>query len=91
MLYFWHGKLIVYTMNTKSLLWISITVLIFCRCSGETQLKQQVTDLLHSEVILRGNQALGQEVATVTSFVAPVVPEEYTTFIRKATIGGLTQ
>lgn len=58
-------------MNTKSLLWISITVLIFCRCSGETQLKQQVTDLLHSEVILRGNQALGQEVATVTSFVAP--------------------
>lgn len=58
-------------MNTKCLLLISVAVLIFCRCSGETQLKQQVTDLLHSEVILRGNQALGQEVATVTSFVAP--------------------
>lgn len=58
-------------MNTKCLLLISVAVLIFCRCSGEVRLKQQVTDLLRSEVILWGNQALNQEVATVTSFVAP--------------------
>ncbi|RHU27163.1 MULTISPECIES: alginate lyase family protein [unclassified Parabacteroides] len=57
-------------MNTKFLLLISITAFIFCSCSVKTELKQQVSDLLRPEIILRGDDALGEEPVTITSFVA---------------------
>ncbi|UVQ48940.1 alginate lyase family protein [Parabacteroides faecis] len=57
-------------MNTKLLLLVSIIAFVFCSCSHKTRLKKQVTDLLHSEIILRGNEALGEEPVTITSFVA---------------------
>lgn len=57
-------------MNTKFLLLISITVFVFSSCSHKARLKKQVSDLLCSEVVLRGNEALEEEPVTVTSFVA---------------------
>ena len=57
-------------MNLKLLLLISATLLVFCRCSDGTRLQKRVSDLLHTEIITRGDLALTQEPVTITSFVA---------------------
>lgn len=75
-------------MNTKFLLLISITAFIFCSCSVKTELKQQVSDLLRPEIILRGDDALGEEPVTITSFVAERSAGEFMIFILKAITGG---
>lgn len=40
------------------------------RCSDGTRLQKRVSDLLHTEIITRGDLALTQEPVTITSFVA---------------------
>ena len=57
-------------MNLKLLLLISATILVCCRCSDGTRLQKRVSDLLHTEIITRGDLALTQEPVTITSFVA---------------------
>lgn len=57
-------------MNTKLLFLISVIGLAFVSCSGEGQLKKQVSGLLHAEIITRGNTALTQDPLTITSFIA---------------------
>ena len=56
-------------MNTKLLFLISVIGLAFVSCSGEGQLKKQVSGLLHAEIITRGNTALTQDPLTITSFI----------------------
>ena len=75
-------------MNLKLLLLISATLLVFCRCSDGTRLQKRVSDLLHTEIITRGDLALTQEPVTITSFVAER-SAGYTIFIRKVITGGL--
>lgn len=57
-------------MNTKLLFLISVIGLAFVSCSGEGQLKKQVSGLLHAEIITRGDTALTQDPLTITSFIA---------------------
>lgn len=57
-------------MNTKLLFLISVIGLAFVSCSGEGLLKKRVSDLLHAEIIIRGNTALTQDPLTITSFIA---------------------
>lgn len=76
-------------MNLKLLLLISATILVCCRCSDGTRLQKRVSDLLHTEIITRGDLALTQEPVTITSFVAERSAGGVHDFIRKVITGGL--
>ena len=68
-------------MNLKLLLLIYATLLVFCRCSDGTRLQKRVSDLLHTEIITRGDLALTQEPVTITSFVAERTRRRGTRFL----------
>ena len=54
-----------------------VILLLFCQCKRDPSLKEEVTDLLRTEIVIRGDKALVEE-----------LPEEFMISTPKAIIGG---
>ena len=47
-----------------------VILLSFCQCKRDHSLKEEVTDLLRAEIIIRGDKALAEEPVTITAYKA---------------------
>ena len=43
-----------------------VILLLFCQCKRDPSLKEEVTDLLRTEIVIRGDKALIEEPVTIT-------------------------
>mgnify|MGYP000025394582 CR=1 FL=1 len=55
----YHYKLLLY-----------VILLLFCQCKRDHSLKEEVTDLLRTEIVIRGDKALAEEPVTITAYRA---------------------
>ena len=61
-----------------------VILLLFCQCKRDPSLKEEVTDLLRTEIVIRGDKALVEEPVTITAYRA----EGFMISTPKAIIGG---
>ena len=47
-----------------------VILLLFCQCKRDPSLKEEVTDLLRTEIVIRGDKALVEEPVTITAYRA---------------------
>ena len=47
-----------------------VILLLFCQCKRDHYLKEEVTDLLRTEIVIRGDKALIEEPVTITAYRA---------------------
>ena len=47
-----------------------VIFLLFCQCKRDHSLKEEVTDLLRTEIVIRGDKALAEEPVTITAYRA---------------------
>lgn len=47
-----------------------VILLLFCQCKRDHSLKEEVTDLLRTEIVIRGDKALAEEPVTITAYRA---------------------
>lgn len=47
-----------------------VILLLFCQCKRDHSLKEEVTDLLRTEIVIRGDKALVEEPVTITAYRA---------------------
>ena len=47
-----------------------VILLLFCQCKRDPSLKEEVTDLLRTEIVIRGDKALIEEPVTITAYRA---------------------
>ena len=47
-----------------------VILLLFCQCKRDHSLKEEVTDLLRTEIVIRGDKALIEEPVTITAYRA---------------------
>ena len=45
-----------------------VIFLLFCQCKRDHSLKEEVTDLLRTEIVIRGDKALAEEPVTITAY-----------------------
>ena len=44
-----------------------VILLLFCQCKRDHSLKEEVTDLLRTEIVIRGDKALAEEPVTIST------------------------
>ena len=47
-----------------------VIFLLFCQCKRDHSLKEEVTDLLRTEIVIRGDKALAEEPVTITAYLS---------------------
>ena len=65
-----------------------VIFLLFCQCKRDHSLKEEVTDLLRTEIVIRGDKALAEEPVTILHIERKGGPEGFMISTLKAIIGG---